>query len=71
MVNYLHSKNVEFGHFNILTNQELREALKTYSNWNTYPQLYVDEKLIGGNDVIEEMEEMGQMDELFGPSLKK
>lgn len=59
IVSYLNSKKVKYGYFNIFTNEELRERLKILSNWKTYPQLYIDGKLIGGNDVIEEMESLG------------
>lgn len=44
--------------------------MKEYSQWNTYPQVYIEGKLIGGVDVIMEMEELGQMDELLKDSLK-
>ena len=43
---------LKFEHFNIFEDQELREALKKYSNWPTYPQLYVDGKLVGGIDIV-------------------
>lgn len=65
MVNYLNKKKIDFGFFNIFTNQELRERLKVYSNWKTYPQLYINQKLIGGNDVVDQLEEIGEMDKLF------
>jgi len=53
-----------FAFVNILDNQELREALKTYSNWPTYPQLYVNGELVGGCDIILEMYESGELEEL-------
>ncbi len=68
MVAYLDGKGLKYGYFNIFTNNELRERLKDYSNWKTYPQLYIDGKLIGGNDVVQQMEAMGQMDDLLKPS---
>ena len=48
-----------FAFVNILDNQELREALKVYSSWPTYPQLYVGGTLIGGLDILKEMREDG------------
>lgn len=54
----------KFAFVNILDNQELREALKTYSNWPTYPQLYVNGELVGGCDIIMEMYESGELEEL-------
>lgn len=37
---------------NILEDQELREGLKSYSNWPTYPQLYIKGELVGGCDIV-------------------
>ncbi|MDX1590045.1 MAG: Grx4 family monothiol glutaredoxin [Oleiphilaceae bacterium] len=54
----------KFAFVNILDNQELREALKSYSNWPTYPQLYVNGELVGGCDIIMEMYESGELEEL-------
>ncbi|TVP56911.1 MAG: Grx4 family monothiol glutaredoxin [Halomonadaceae bacterium] len=54
----------KFAFVNILDNQELRDALKTYSNWPTYPQLYVNGELVGGCDIIMEMYESGELKEL-------
>ena len=41
-----------FAFVNILDNQELREALKVYSSWPTYPQLYINGELVGGCDIV-------------------
>ena len=65
MVEYLESKEVKYGHFNIITNQKLRNRVKVYSKWNTFPQLYINSKLIGGNDVIQQLDEIGEMDKLL------
>ncbi len=53
-----------FAYVNILDNQELREALKVYSSWPTYPQLYVKGELVGGCDIILEMYESGELEKL-------
>lgn len=53
-----------FAYVNILDNQELREALKVYSSWPTYPQLYVKGELVGGCDIIMEMYESGELEKL-------
>ncbi|MGM0449662.1 MAG: Grx4 family monothiol glutaredoxin [Pseudomonadota bacterium] len=53
-----------FAYVNILDNDELREGLKTYSNWPTYPQLYVNGELVGGCDIILEMHESGELQEV-------
>lgn len=50
-----HYKVEDFTYFNILENQFIREELKKYSEWPTYPQLYIDKELIGGADILKEM----------------
>lgn len=55
--------NVPFKTFNILNDGEIRQGLKEYSNWPTYPQLYISGKLIGGNDIITEMYQSGDLQE--------
>ena len=54
----------EFASVNIFEDPELREALKRYSNWPTYPQLYVNGELIGGADIIQEMHRSGELKQL-------
>lgn len=53
-----------FAYINILDNPEIRENLKTYSNWPTFPQLYVKGELVGGCDIVSEMYESGELKEL-------
>lgn len=55
MVELLAQNNVKYASFDILTDNDVREGLKVYSDWKTFPQLYVDGKLIGGTDIVEEM----------------
>jgi len=50
-----------FGHFDILSDTAVREGLKTYSNWPTYPQLYVRGELMGGCDIVLEMAGNGEL----------
>lgn len=54
-----------FNTFDILQDSDIRQGLKEYSNWPTFPQLYVNEKLIGGNDIITEMFEDGDLQEII------
>jgi monothiol glutaredoxin len=54
-----------FKHVNIFEEPELREALKSYSNWPTYPQLYVNGELIGGCDIALEMYRSGELKQLL------
>jgi monothiol glutaredoxin len=60
-----------FAFVNILDNQELREALKVYSSWPTYPQLYVNGELVGGCDIILEMSESGELEKLVKEAAKQ
>ncbi|UKK02259.2 glutaredoxin-like protein grla [Theileria orientalis] len=57
VVEMLNSSGVKFEGYNIFEDPELREELKVFSNWPTYPQLYVNGKLIGGHDIIKELYE--------------
>lgn len=54
---------VPFSYFNILEDQELREQLKQFSNWPTYPQLYIKGELVGGCDIIMQMYESGELEQ--------
>jgi monothiol glutaredoxin len=61
----LKNLGVSFNTFNILNDAEIRQGLKEYSNWPTYPQLYIKGQLIGGNDVITEMYKNGELQEFL------
>jgi monothiol glutaredoxin len=61
VVSILKEVGVPFGSANILADQELREGLKEYSSWPTYPQLYVDGQLVGGCDIVREMHAKGEL----------
>jgi len=50
-----------FAYINILDNPEIRENLKVYSNWPTFPQLYIKGELVGGCDIITELYESGEL----------
>ncbi|MDG2154999.1 MAG: Grx4 family monothiol glutaredoxin [Gammaproteobacteria bacterium] len=50
-----------FAYVNILEDPELRAGLKEYSNWPTFPQLYVNGELIGGSDIVVQMFESGEL----------
>ena len=58
VVDALNQLNVKFSHFDILQNEEVRQALKDYSNWPTYPQIYVKGELLGGCDIVQEMHQV-------------
>ena len=50
-----------FSSFDILTDEAIRSGLKTFSNWPTYPQLYVRGEMLGGCDIVEEMATSGEL----------
>lgn len=54
-----------YGSFNVLEDPEIREGIKEYGQWPTIPQLYVNKELIGGNDIISEMFNTGELHELL------
>ncbi|POI33841.1 hypothetical protein CIB84_002407 [Bambusicola thoracicus] len=62
MVEILNKHGISFSSFDIFSDEEVRQGLKTYSNWPTYPQLYVAGELIGGLDIIKELEASGELD---------
>lgn len=63
VVEALNDAGVKFGSFNILADEDVRQGLKEYSNWPTYPQLYVDGELVGGADIVLEMAQSGELKE--------
>jgi monothiol glutaredoxin len=65
VVGILKQTGVPFDSYNILADQELREGLKVYSSWPTYPQLYVDGKLIGGADIVRDLHAKGELQQLL------
>ena len=67
VVGLLKSAGVEFDAHNILADQDLRQGLKELSNWPTFPQLYVDGKLIGGCDIVSELHESGELEKILSP----
>ena len=54
-----------FAYIDIFEDPEIREGLKKYSNWPTFPQLYVDGELIGGCDIVVEMYHSGELKKLI------
>jgi Grx4 family monothiol glutaredoxin len=60
-VELLQGAKVTFDTFDILSDEEVRQGLKKYSNWPTYPQLYGDGKLVGGLDIMKELNEEGEL----------
>ncbi|KAJ0250206.1 Monothiol glutaredoxin-S17 [Hirschfeldia incana] len=65
VVEILNQEKIEFGSFDILLNDEVRQGLKVYSNWSSYPQLYVKGELLGGSDIVLEMQKSGELKQVL------
>lgn len=61
IVALLKDHSIQFSTFDILSDEKVRQGLKTYSNWPTYPQLYVNGELVGGLDIVKELAESGEL----------
>ena len=67
VVQVLDTMNVEYGAVDVLPAlQPLREVTAELSDWQTFPQLYVNGELVGGCDIVEEMAESGELAEAMG-----
>jgi len=60
---------VPYGTVDVLTDPELREEIKVYSNWPTIPQVYINGKFVGGCDIVRELYESGQLQDLLKSAL--
>jgi len=65
VVQVLNHMGVKFKGVDVLTDPEVREGIKTFSNWPTIPQLYVKGEFVGGCDIIREMFETGELQEML------
>src|SRR5467141_3858951 len=65
VVQILDHIGVGYKGLNVLESAELRDGIKTYSNWPTIPQLYVKGEFVGGCDIIREMFQAGELQQLF------
>lgn len=60
-VQILQACGAQFAAVDVLSDQEVREGIKQYSNWPTIPQLYVKGQFVGGSDIMMEMYESGEL----------
>jgi len=67
VVQILKEVGTEFKDVNVLANPDLRDGLKEYSNWPTFPQLYVAGELVGGCDIVVSLFETGELSKLINP----
>jgi len=61
IIQLLNENSIDFKHFDILSDDEVRQGLKKYSDWPTYPQVYSNGELIGGLDIVKELSESGEL----------
>lgn len=60
-VSILKSYKIPFNSFDVLSDDSIRQGLKEFSDWPTFPQLYVNGELIGGCDIVTELHENGEL----------
>ena len=65
VANMLKILEVNFKSINVLSDQNIREGIKKYSEWPTVPQLYVKKEFVGGCDIVKEMFENGELKKLL------
>ncbi len=61
VVRILNFYGAEFADYDILSNPDLREGMRVYSDWATFPQLYIAGEFIGGCDITMDMHESGEL----------
>ena len=65
VANLLKILEVNYKGVNVLEDQSLREGIKTFSDWPTIPQLYINKEFVGGCDIVKEMYENGELIKLL------
>lgn len=63
-ISIIRALEVPFETFDVLSDMEVRQGIKEYSNWPTIPQLYVNGTFVGGSDILMEMWEAGELEAL-------
>ena len=63
-VKLLGAVGAKFASFDVLADEEIRQGVKAYSNWPTFPQLYINGELVGGCDIITELHRKGELQQL-------
>lgn len=63
-VQIFNSLGASFETFDVLSDPEIRQGIKEYSNWPTIPQVYINGEFIGGSDILIEMYQKGELQEL-------
>ena len=61
LVQILQACGVQFASADVLSDDNIRQGIKDFSNWPTIPQLYVNGEFVGGSDIVKEMYESGEL----------
>lgn len=61
----LSSYGRELAHFNVLSDPEVRQGIKEYSQWPTIPQIYVGGEFLGGSDILMQMHQSGELKQVL------
>ena len=69
VVQILNSLGVAFETFDVLSDMEIRQGIKEFSDWPTIPQVYVNGEFIGGSDILIEMYNSGELREKLAVAL--
>ena len=65
LIRILNSLGLKYNHFDILSDEEIRQGLKVFSNWPTYPQIYINGDFIGGLDIFKELIGTNQLNDIL------
>ncbi len=66
VVSVLNQVGADYGSFNVLADEGVRQGIKEYANWPTIPQLYVDGEFVGGHDIVVQMAQSGELQKMLG-----
>ena len=70
-VDVLKRCGVEFAYVDVLSNPDIRQNLPRYSDWPTFPQLFINGELVGGSDIVAELFESGELQKMIDATRKQ
>lgn len=65
VISILETTGIEYETFDVLSDMEIRQGIKDFSNWPTIPQLYLKGEFVGGCDIVTEMYQSGELQKLL------
>lgn len=65
VIKILEQFGTEYQEYDVLEDSELRDGIKSFSNWPTIPQLYVNGEFVGGSDIVYDMHKEGTIEEVL------